>query len=71
MKYTHPATELVGGAVDPKHEIEVLCSNCGFDLDESEIGADTCFDCGQTLNLRVNMKIYATTVPAASGTTLE
>jgi len=56
--------------VDPKHEIELLCANCGFDLDESELEADTCSDCGQPLNIRTNMKIYATSVPAAEGHTM-
>ena len=50
-----------------KHEIEILCSNCGYDLDESELAADTCSDCGQPLNLKQNMTLYATSIPAAQG----
>lgn len=57
----------VGDEVDPKHEIEIVCANCGYDLDENELAADTCSDCGQSLNLRQNTKIYATSIPAASG----
>ena len=60
----------LGDAIDPKHEIEVLCGNCGHDVDESELNADTCSDCGEALNLRQNTKIYATSVPAAGGSTL-
>ena len=60
----------IGDTIDPKHEVEVVCANCGYDLDESEILADTCSDCGEALNLRQNTKIYATTVPAAGGSTL-
>ena len=60
----------IGDTIDPKHEVEVVCANCGYDLDESEILADTCSDCGEVLNLRQNTKIYATTVPAAGGSTL-
>ena len=59
-----------GGVIEPKHEIEVVCANCGYDLDEAELTADTCSDCGEPLNLRQNTKIYATTVPAAGGSTL-
>lgn len=66
MKTVNEATQL-GDSVDPKHEIELLCAACGYDLDENEISADTCSDCGATLNLRQNTKIYATSVPAASG----
>ena len=59
-----------GDTIDPKHEIEVVCANCGYDLDEAELTADTCSDCGEPQNLRQNTKIYATTVPAAGGSTL-
>ena len=55
---------------DPKHEIEVLCSNCGYDLDETELTAESCLNCGESLNLRQNTKIYATSVPPAGGITL-
>jgi len=69
MKTTAQAVNLDSG-IDPKHEIEILCANCGFDLDESELSADTCSDCGEALNLRKNLKIYATSVPAAQGHTM-
>ena len=69
MKKVNEAVKL-GDAIDPKHEIEVVCAHCGYDLNEAEIAADTCSDCGQALNLRQNMKIYATSVPAAGGATL-
>jgi len=59
-----------GGIINPKHEVQILCGNCGYDLDESELNADTCSDCGEPLNLRQNTKIYATSVPAAGGSTL-
>ena len=45
MKTVTTAVTLENG-IDPKHEIEILCANCGFDLDESELEADTCSDCG-------------------------
>ena len=64
------AAQTVGNAIDPKHEIEVLCGNCGYDVNEAELTADTCSDCGETLNLRQNTKIYATSTPAAGGSTL-
>ena len=64
------ATQLTNDVIDPKHEVQVLCGACGYDLDESELNADTCSDCGEALNLRQNTKIYATSVPAAGGSTL-
>jgi len=56
-----------GDVIDPRHEVEVVCANCGYDLDESELEADTCSDCGQSLNLKQSTKIYATSVPPATG----
>ena len=69
MKTVNEATDL-GDAIDPKHEIEVVCENCGYDVDETELAADTCSDCGEPLNLRQNTTIYATSVPPAGGSTL-
>ena len=69
MKIVNEAQNL-GSTIDPKHEIEVVCSNCGYDVDETELNSDTCSDCGNTLNLRQNTKIYATSVPPAGGSTL-
>jgi len=60
----------VNGQIDPKHEIEVVCGSCGYDLDEAELTADTCSDCGEALNLKQSTTIYATTLPAAGGSTL-
>ena len=69
MKTVNEATDL-GDAIDPKHEIELVCSNCGYDVNEAELSADTCSDCGEALNLRQNTKIYATSIPPAGGSTL-
>lgn len=56
--------------IEPAHEIVVLCAACGYDLDEAELAADTCADCGNTLNLAQHVSIKVTTIPAASGATL-
>ena len=69
MKIVNEAADL-GDAIDPKHEIELVCNNCGYDVNEAELSADTCSDCGEALNLRQNTKIYATSIPAAGGSTL-
>jgi Zn finger protein HypA/HybF involved in hydrogenase expression len=69
MKKVNEAVKL-GDTIVPKHEVEVLCAHCGYDLNEAELAADTCSDCGQALNLRQNTKIYATSIPPAGGSTL-
>lgn len=70
MKQFVQATE-VDGQIKPAHEIEVFCANCGYDLDPSEVAADTCADCGATLNLGQSVSIHATSVPAAGARTMD
>lgn len=70
MLKVNEAKELDDGLIEPKHEIQLVCSACGYDLDEDEIAADTCSDCGAQLNLAQHMRIYATSIPAAQGDTL-
>jgi len=36
MKAVYEA-QLVDGQVQPKHEIEIVCAACGYDLDEAEL----------------------------------
>lgn len=67
MKLTVEAKTLDSGLIEPRHEIEVVCLACGYDLDEAELQADTCSDCGAPLNLRQHISIHATSVPAAGG----
>jgi rRNA maturation endonuclease Nob1 len=67
MKTTVEARTLDGGQIEPAHEVEIVCAACGYDLDEAELEADTCADCGAPLNLRQSTLIHATSVPAAGG----
>lgn len=67
MKQTIEAQFLESGQIQPKHEVEVVCSACNYDLDEAELEADTCSDCGAPLNLKQHIVIHATSVPAAGG----
>ena len=67
MKQLIQAKTLDNGLIEPTHEVEVVCAACGFDLDESELEADFCSDCGAPLNLKQHIAIHATTVPAAGG----
>ena len=60
----------VGGSVEPTHTAEAVCGSCGFDLDESELAADTCSDCGAPLQLKQNVAIQVTTLPPVLGETL-
>ena len=68
MKRKYDAIEHEGGVVEPIHEIEIVCAACNFDLDESELEADTCSDCGAPLNLKRSISIAVTTLPLFGGT---
>lgn len=70
MRVTHEPRTTGLGVIEPAHEIEVLCAACGYDLDEAELEADACADCGQVLNLQRHVTIQVTTVPASVGGTL-
>lgn len=68
MKAVYDAETLENGVIRSAHEVEVVCQNCGYDLDETELAADTCSDCGQTLQLKQHVRIQVTSVPITGGT---
>jgi rRNA maturation endonuclease Nob1 len=70
MKIVHEPRTMDHGLIEPAHVIEAYCAACGYDLDEAELEADACADCGQALELKQHVSIHVTTVPAASGGTL-
>ena len=70
MRLQNVSRILSDGLIEPAHAIEVLCAACGYDLDESELEADTCSDCGQALSLQRSIAIEITTIPAAAGATM-
>jgi len=63
------AQKVDGVKVCKTEEVKV-CANCGYDLDEAELAADTCSDCGAPLNLRVSVSVWATSVPKAGVKTI-
>jgi len=70
MKIKYEPRELENGVVEPEHYIERVCGSCGYDLTEDEIAADTCADCGETLNLKESVSIVVTTLPPVLGETM-
>lgn len=63
MKQMFDAETLDTGIIRSAHTVEVVCQNCGYDLDEGEIAADTCADCGVALELKQSVKIQVTSIP--------
>ena len=70
MKTVYAPKALSDGNVEPAHEIEIPCAECGYDIDENELEADTCSDCGASLNLKQNTSIQVTTLPPVFGETM-
>ena len=68
MIQDNDAVKLEDGTIVPKHKIEIFCPSCDRDVDESELAAQKCGDCGAPLSTpKQNIAIHTTTVPAAGG----
>jgi Zn finger protein HypA/HybF involved in hydrogenase expression len=63
------STNEINGIVEPEHHIQILCPQCDRDIDESEMSAKKCNDCGADLSTpKQHMEILATSVPMISFT---
>jgi NMD protein affecting ribosome stability and mRNA decay len=50
--------------VEPRHVVEILCPNCDRDIDEAELEAQVCNDCGYDLSTpKQAVSIFATSQP--------
>jgi ribosomal protein L37AE/L43A len=59
MIITNQATD-----TEAAHKIEILCPACKRDVDQAELDAMKCSDCGQDLTQpEQNVEIHATSVP--------
>jgi len=63
MKVKYDAAINERGDVEPEHAVEVVCAGCGYDLDAAGLEADTCSDCGNSLQLKRSVSITVTTLP--------
>jgi predicted RNA-binding Zn-ribbon protein involved in translation (DUF1610 family) len=64
MKLENPAVMVNAEVVEPRHVVEILCPNCGRDVDEAELAAQVCNDCGFDLSTpKQHMSIFATSQP--------
>jgi predicted amidophosphoribosyltransferase len=70
MKLNNPPKTLGDGSIEPAHAIDMVCAACDYDLDEAELAADTCSDCGAPLSLKQSVSIQVTTLPPVLGFTM-
>jgi len=60
----NPAVKLDDGIILAKHKIEILCPSCSRDVDETELSAQKCNDCGYDLSTpKQNVTINVTSKP--------
>lgn len=64
MKKDIAAQQLKDGSIISAHNLEIVCAVCGYDLNEAELSADKCSDCGQDLGLKQSVTIQATSIVA-------
>jgi hypothetical protein len=64
MIIQNEAVKLDGQVVEPRHTIEIYCPSCSRDVDEAELAAQKCNDCGQDLSApKQSVSINATSQP--------
>ena len=64
MIQQNDAVKLEDGTVAPRHTVEILCPNCSRDVDEAELAAQKCNDCGADLSTpKQSVGIVVTTKP--------
>jgi len=64
MITTIEATKLEDGTLAPAHKIEIYCPSCNRDVDEAELAAQKCNDCGHSLATpKQSVSITVTTKP--------
>ena len=60
---TNMIIEKQAEAGDVAHKIEIFCPNCDRDVDEAELAAQKCGDCGAALNTpKQHVTIAATSI---------
>jgi len=70
MKIKYEPREIEEGVIEPAHYVEQVCVHCGYDLDQDEINAETCADCGEALTIKQSVAIEVTTLPSVFGETM-
>lgn len=64
MIQDNDAVKLEDGTILAKHKVEILCPNCSRDVDETELVAQKCNDCGASLvQPKQNVAINVTSKP--------
>ena len=63
MKQTIEARDIADGIVEPKHEVEVVCSACSDPVSEEEKASGVCTACGAPWAPAQSVNVFVTSVP--------
>jgi Zn finger protein HypA/HybF involved in hydrogenase expression len=64
MIQQNDAVKLEDGTIAPQHTVEIYCPSCSRDVDEAELAAQKCNDCGHSLATpKQSISITVTTKP--------
>lgn len=64
MIQDNDAVKLADGTILAKHKVIILCPSCSRDVDEAELAAQRCSDCGADLSTpKQNVAINVTSKP--------
>ena len=64
MIIENQAVEVEGQDPEVATKVEILCPECGRDVDEAELAAKKCNDCGADLSTpQQNVLLHATSIP--------
>ena len=67
MKTTVAAVKDETGVIEPRHEIEVVCSNCQDPVSQAEQDSGLCSACGAPWQSKQSVRIWVTTLPPTFG----
>jgi Zn finger protein HypA/HybF involved in hydrogenase expression len=57
--------KIIGAVTEVATKVEIYCPNCGRDVDETELSAKKCNDCGTDLSQpEQHVAVAVTSVPA-------
>jgi Zn finger protein HypA/HybF involved in hydrogenase expression len=57
--------KIIGAVTEVATKVEIYCPNCGRDVDETELAAKKCNDCGTDLSTpEQHVAVAVTSVPA-------
>lgn len=62
MEQNFEAQQMPDGSTISAHTVVQVCKACGYDLNEEELKAEQCADCGAPLEIKRSVSVQVTSV---------